>query len=120
MILGYNLTFEQGFGQNYLLRIAYAGNEAHRLYGTGDQESGLLQLNPAIYIPGASTEANTQQRRLLYLRYWISNMRILDLIERDGSRWKSRVRSRILRTKLRRERAHNSSASVRIGNVEDS
>lgn len=64
MILSYNLTIEQGFGQNWLLRAAYLGNDAHRLYGTGDQESGLLQLNPAIYIPGNSTEANTQQRRV--------------------------------------------------------
>lgn len=64
MILSFNLTVEHGFGHNWLLRAAYIGNTAHRLYGTGDQESGLLQLNPAIYIPGQSTEANTQQRRV--------------------------------------------------------
>lgn len=64
MILSYNLTVEHGLGRNWLLRAAYIGNNAHRLYGTGDQESGLLQLNPAIYIPGASSEANTQQRRV--------------------------------------------------------
>ncbi len=62
-ILSYNLTIEHGLGKNWLVRAAYVGNDAHRLYGTGDQESGLLQLNPAIYIPGQSTEANTQQRR---------------------------------------------------------
>jgi len=62
-ILSYNLTLEHGFGTNWLIRAAYIGNDAHRLYGTGDQESGLLQLNPAIYIPGQSSEANTQQRR---------------------------------------------------------
>ena len=64
MILSYNLTLEQGIGHNWLLRAAYLGNGAHRLYGTGDQESGLLQLNPAVYIPGNSTEENTQQRRV--------------------------------------------------------
>jgi Carboxypeptidase regulatory-like domain/TonB-dependent Receptor Plug Domain len=79
MILSYNLTLEHGLGRNWLLRAAYVGNDAHRLYGTGDQESGLLQLNPAIYIPGnctgpplaapgttapCSTEENTQQRRV--------------------------------------------------------
>ncbi len=64
MILSYNLTLERGLGRNWLLRAAYIGNLAHRLYGTGDQESGLLQLNPAIYIPGNSTEENTQQRRI--------------------------------------------------------
>jgi hypothetical protein len=64
MVLSWNLTLERGIAQDWLLRAAYVGNEAHRLYGTGDQESGLLQLNPARYIPGQSTEANTQQRRL--------------------------------------------------------
>ncbi len=46
MVLSYNLTLEQGFGSNWLLRIAYVGNQGHHLYGTGDQEYGLLQLNP--------------------------------------------------------------------------
>ncbi len=64
MILSYNVTVEHGVGKNWMLRTAYVGNDAHRLYGTGDQESGLWQLNPAIYIPGNSTEANTQQRRV--------------------------------------------------------
>jgi hypothetical protein len=48
MILGWNLTAEHGFGSNWMLRVAYLGNEGRRLYGTGDQESGLLQLNPEI------------------------------------------------------------------------
>ncbi|MBV9480450.1 MAG: carboxypeptidase regulatory-like domain-containing protein [Acidobacteria bacterium] len=67
MILGWNLTVERGFGSNWLLRAAYVGNDGHRLYGTGDQESGLLQLNPAIYNPAESpleNLANTQQRRV--------------------------------------------------------
>jgi hypothetical protein len=64
MVLAYNLTVEHQFGRDWMLRMAYVANDAHHLTGTGDQENGLLQLNPAIYIPGASTEANTQQRRV--------------------------------------------------------
>ena len=48
MILAYNLTVEHSFRPNWMLRVAYVGNNGHRLYGTGDQESGLLQLNPEI------------------------------------------------------------------------
>jgi hypothetical protein len=64
MVLSYNLTLEHGMGQDWLLRVAYVGNDAHRLSGTGDQEDGLLQLNPSIYIPGQSNENNVQQRRV--------------------------------------------------------
>jgi Carboxypeptidase regulatory-like domain/TonB-dependent Receptor Plug Domain len=67
MILAWNLTVEHGFGANWMLRAAYVGNDGHRLYGTGDQESGLLQLNPAIYNPAltpAQNAATTQQRRV--------------------------------------------------------
>jgi hypothetical protein len=64
MVFSYNLTFERGVGQDWMLRLSYVGNNGHHLNGTGDQENGLLQLNPAIYIPGQSTENNTQQRRV--------------------------------------------------------
>ncbi len=64
MVLAYNLTLERGFGANWLLRASYVGNTGRHLNGTGDQENGLLQLNPAIYIPGQSDETNTQQRRI--------------------------------------------------------
>jgi hypothetical protein len=63
MVLAYNLTAEHGFKKDWMLRLAYVGNDGHHLNGTGDQENGMLQLNPAIYIPGQSTEANEQQRR---------------------------------------------------------
>ncbi len=68
-ILLYNLTVEQSLGTNWLIRAQYTGNKGDHLGGTGDQEAGLLELNPAIYIPGTcgggpcSTENNTQQRR---------------------------------------------------------
>ncbi len=75
MILSYNLTLERGVGTDWLFRFAYVGNDGHRLYGTGDQESGMLQLNPTVYIPDNSTEdpANVQSRRLLNVKYGIGN-----------------------------------------------
>ena len=63
-VLTWNLTLERSLGQSWLLRAAYMGSNGTHLNGTGDQEAGLLQVNPAIYIPGQSTEGNTQQRRV--------------------------------------------------------
>ncbi|MGB8479784.1 MAG: TonB-dependent receptor plug domain-containing protein [Acidobacteriaceae bacterium] len=63
-VLTWNLTLERGIGQSLLVRAAYMGSAGSRLSGTGDQEAGLLWVNPAIYIPGQSTEDNTQQRRI--------------------------------------------------------
>ncbi len=48
MVLSYNLTLERGFKQDWMLRVAYVGNNGHHLSGTGDQESGLLELNPNV------------------------------------------------------------------------
>jgi hypothetical protein len=48
MVLSWNLTAERGFRQDWMLRVAYVGNNGHHLSGTGDQESGLLELNPNI------------------------------------------------------------------------
>ena len=67
-ILTYNLTLEREFGSSWFLRAEYAGNHGAHLGGTGDQEAGLLQLNPSVYIPGQSTEDNIQSR-LLYPNY---------------------------------------------------
>jgi hypothetical protein len=63
-IFAYNLTFEHEFGSSWFVRLEYVGNKGTHLGGTGDQEAGLLQLNPSIYIPGQSTENNIQQRRI--------------------------------------------------------
>jgi hypothetical protein len=63
-ILSYNLTLERQFASNWFMRLEYVGNKGTHLGGTGDQESGLLQLNPSVYIPGQSTEDNIQQRRI--------------------------------------------------------
>jgi len=56
MVLSWNLTVERGFKQDYLLRVAYVGNTGRHLSGTGDQESGLLQLNPAHWDPTLQQE----------------------------------------------------------------
>jgi hypothetical protein len=58
MVLGWNLTLEHSFKANWMIRVAYVGNDGHRLYGTGDQESGLLQLNPTI--PGTNGTRENQ------------------------------------------------------------
>lgn len=56
MVLSYNLTVERGFKQDWMLRVAYVGNNGHHLSGTGDQESGLLQLNPSHWDPTLQQE----------------------------------------------------------------
>ncbi|MGH9327285.1 MAG: TonB-dependent receptor domain-containing protein [Terriglobia bacterium] len=63
-VLTWNLTLERQLGTSWMVRAGYTGNKGTYLFGTGDQENGLQELNPAIYIPGESTEANTQERRL--------------------------------------------------------
>lgn len=57
----WNLTVEHELGSNWVARVAYLGNKGTHL------SSGIFsfqELNPAIYIPGQSTEANTQSRRI--------------------------------------------------------
>ncbi|HUS07987.1 MAG TPA: TonB-dependent receptor [Bryobacteraceae bacterium] len=52
----WNLTLERQLGASWLLSASYLGNGGYHLYGS-------TELNPAIYIPGASTVGNTQARR---------------------------------------------------------
>jgi outer membrane receptor protein involved in Fe transport len=56
MVLSWNLTAEHGFKQDWMLRVAYVGNSGRHLSGTGDQESGLLQLNPSHWDPTLQQE----------------------------------------------------------------
>jgi hypothetical protein len=58
----WNLTLERQLAKTWLLTLAYLGNKATHLYGTSDQEP-MADINAAIYAPGNSSEANTQQRR---------------------------------------------------------
>jgi len=52
----WNFTVERQFGTDWLLSAAYVGSGGYYI-------SGNYQMNPAIYVPGASTVANTQARR---------------------------------------------------------
>lgn len=54
----WNLILEQQLGKTSVARLAYVGNQGSHISGAMPRE-----VNPAIYIPGKSTEANTQQRR---------------------------------------------------------
>lgn len=52
----WNFTIEQQLPAQVLLRLAYAGSESYHLLAG-------LEGNAAVYIPGASTLSNTNQRR---------------------------------------------------------
>jgi hypothetical protein len=57
----WNLLIEQQLSPNWLLSLGYFGN---RGYHFSSNAIDGRELNPAIYIPGQSTEANTQARRI--------------------------------------------------------
>jgi hypothetical protein len=52
----WNFTLERQFGADWLVSAAYVGSGGYHI-------SGTYQMNPATYIAGASTVANTQSRR---------------------------------------------------------
>jgi len=56
----WNLLVEQQLAKDLMLRIAYVGNKDTHLF---NHFKGGGEGNAAIYVPGQSTEANTQQRR---------------------------------------------------------
>jgi hypothetical protein len=56
----WNLNLEHQFGQSWVARVSYAGNKGTYL----TSPLNYTEQNPAIYVPGNSTEDNTQQRRL--------------------------------------------------------
>jgi hypothetical protein len=60
----WNLTVERQVGASWLVRAAYVGNKGTHLSGTGDQEEGLYQANPVVYVPGQSNANNEQARRV--------------------------------------------------------
>jgi Carboxypeptidase regulatory-like domain len=53
----WSASVQQAIGQGSVLEIAYVGSSASHLLSS-------FEDNPAVYIPGQSTEANTQQRRI--------------------------------------------------------
>lgn len=56
----WNLGLERQLGQDWVLSAAYNGNKGTHL---SSGAKNYRETNPAIYIPGNSTESNTQQRR---------------------------------------------------------
>jgi hypothetical protein len=56
----WNLSLERQLGQDWVLNAAYNGNKGTHL---SSGAKSYRETNPAIYIAGDSTEANTQQRR---------------------------------------------------------
>lgn len=56
----WDLAYQRQFGGNWLVSASYLGSEATHLRTANE-------ANPAVYIPGASTVANTQTRRMLTL-----------------------------------------------------
>jgi hypothetical protein len=54
----WNVTYERELMPTYMVRVAYAGS-------WGDRLAILRELNPAIFVPGATT-ATTNQRRALF------------------------------------------------------
>jgi hypothetical protein len=57
-ITTWNLMLERQLGKDWVLKAAYQGTK-----GTYLSQSIVRELNPAVYIPGQSTVANTQARR---------------------------------------------------------
>ena len=57
----WNASYQRQFAGDWLASITYLGNKTTHLW-VGSE------VNPAIYIPGASTTGNTSQRRVLYLQ----------------------------------------------------
>ena len=57
----WNISYQRQFGSTWMASVTYLGNRTHNTWiGT--------ELNPAVYIPGNSTNANQEQRRRLFLQ----------------------------------------------------
>jgi hypothetical protein len=61
-IATWNLMVEKAVAKSWLFSAGYVGNSGYHLSLAGNSGPGTEQ-NPAIYIPGQSTTANTQARR---------------------------------------------------------
>ena len=57
----WSLRVEQQLGANWLLSLGYFGNGGYHL---SSNAIGRRQVDPSVYIPGQSTQANTQARRI--------------------------------------------------------
>jgi hypothetical protein len=59
MMQQWSLGLQREFARNFLATVSYVGTRGKRI-------PYLRDMNPAVYIPGQSTVANTNQRRPLY------------------------------------------------------
>jgi hypothetical protein len=60
LLMTWNLSLERQVAGNWVFRTAYLGNKGTHFFAAAENSR---ELNPAIYIPGASAVANTQARR---------------------------------------------------------
>src|SRR5262249_41615848 len=64
LVTQWNLFVERQILNDLLLRVGYVGNKGTQM-GPSDFFKSTRELNPAVYIPGASTPSNAQSRRPL-------------------------------------------------------
>ena len=60
LLMSWNVSLERQVATDWVFRIAYIGNKGKYFFGAAENSR---EINPAIYVPGASTVANTQARR---------------------------------------------------------
>ena len=74
----WNVSYQRQVAADWMVSANYIGNKTRNIWVTD-------QINPAVYIPGASTVANTQSRRVLNLqnpaegRYYASIQELKDV-----------------------------------------
>ena len=61
LLASWNISLERQFGDAWVVRGAYIGNKGTYFFGAAESSR---EINPAIYVPGASSLANTQARRV--------------------------------------------------------
>jgi Carboxypeptidase regulatory-like domain/TonB dependent receptor len=60
LLASWNVSVERQVGADWVFRAAYIGNKGSYFFGAAENSR---EINPAIYLPGASTVGNTQARR---------------------------------------------------------
>ena len=60
LLASWNVSLERQIGADWVFRVAYIGNKGSYFFGAAENSR---EINPAIYLPGGSTVANTQARR---------------------------------------------------------
>jgi hypothetical protein len=60
LLASWNVSLERQLGTDWVFRVAYIGNKGSYFFGAAENSR---EINPAIYVPGASSVANTQARR---------------------------------------------------------